>query len=90
MHGLKKADIELDRKVLADMAVNDPQGFAQLVEVGEGRRLASPARYAAADGRAARAPRPRYGRRSAHEAPHPTGPGPRASGAAPHRVAARP
>src|ERR687886_316668 len=26
--GLKKAEIELDRKVLADMAVNDPQGFA--------------------------------------------------------------
>jgi large subunit ribosomal protein L20 len=26
--GLKKANIELDRKVLADMAVSDPQGFA--------------------------------------------------------------
>ncbi len=32
MHGLKKAGIELNRKVLADMAVNDTQGFAQLVE----------------------------------------------------------
>ena len=32
MHGLKEAGIELDRKVLADMAVHDPQAFAQLVE----------------------------------------------------------
>src|SRR5207302_3201782 len=29
--GLKKANIELDRKVLADMAVSDPQGFAGIV-----------------------------------------------------------
>jgi len=35
MHGLKKADIELDRKVLADMAVNDPAGFAKLAEVAK-------------------------------------------------------
>lgn len=31
MHGLKKAGITLNRKVLADMAVNDAEGFAQLV-----------------------------------------------------------
>ncbi len=31
MSGLKKAGISLNRKVLADMAVNDAQGFAQLV-----------------------------------------------------------
>ena len=31
MHALKTAGIELDRKVLADIAVNDPEGFAQLV-----------------------------------------------------------
>jgi large subunit ribosomal protein L20 len=29
--GLKKAGIELDRKVLADLAVNDAAGFAALV-----------------------------------------------------------
>jgi len=29
--GLKKADIELDRKILSDMAVADPQGFEQVV-----------------------------------------------------------
>ncbi len=28
---LKKAQVGLDRKVIADMAVNDPDGFAQLV-----------------------------------------------------------
>ena len=32
MNGLKKNNIELNRKVLADMAVNDPAGFAKLVE----------------------------------------------------------
>ncbi len=32
MHGLKVAEIGLDRKVLADMAVNDPTSFATLVE----------------------------------------------------------
>jgi large subunit ribosomal protein L20 len=31
MHGLMLARIELDRKVLADLAVRDPQGFEQLV-----------------------------------------------------------
>ena len=30
MHGLKKAGIELDRKVLADLAVSDPAGFTQI------------------------------------------------------------
>jgi len=32
MNGLKKAEVSLDRKVLADMAVADPKGFGQLVE----------------------------------------------------------
>ena len=36
MNGLKKADIEVDRKVLADMAVNDPAGFAQLAAAARG------------------------------------------------------
>ena len=30
--GLKKADINLDRKVLADIAVNDPAGFARIAQ----------------------------------------------------------
>ena len=32
MNGLKKAGVELDRKVLSDMAINDPEAFASLVE----------------------------------------------------------
>jgi large subunit ribosomal protein L20 len=35
MNGLKKAGVELDRKVLADMAVNDAPAFAALVEVAK-------------------------------------------------------
>jgi large subunit ribosomal protein L20 len=30
--GIKKASIDIDRKVLADMAVNDPAAFASIVE----------------------------------------------------------
>ncbi len=33
--GLKKSGIELNRKVLADMAVNDAAGFAQLAEMAK-------------------------------------------------------
>ena len=32
MSGLKKAGVELDRKVLADLAVQDPANFTKLVE----------------------------------------------------------
>ncbi len=32
MHGLKAAGIEIDRKMLADLAVKDAGGFAQLAE----------------------------------------------------------
>ena len=32
MHGLKLAEIELDRKVLADMAVRDPETFRRFAE----------------------------------------------------------
>lgn len=32
MHGLKLANIELDRKVLADMAMNDMGAFSRVVE----------------------------------------------------------
>ena len=35
MNGLKKAGVELDRKVLADMAVNDAAAFAALTEVAK-------------------------------------------------------
>ena len=32
INGLKKAGLDLDRKILADLAVNDPTGFASLAE----------------------------------------------------------
>ncbi|MDD3278568.1 MAG: 50S ribosomal protein L20 [Lachnospiraceae bacterium] len=35
MYGLKLAGIELNRKVLADMAVNDKDGFATLAELAK-------------------------------------------------------
>jgi large subunit ribosomal protein L20 len=35
IHGLKQAGVELDRKVLADIAVRDADAFAQLVEVAK-------------------------------------------------------
>jgi large subunit ribosomal protein L20 len=35
MNGIKKAGVVLDRKVLSDMAVNDPAAFAKLVELAK-------------------------------------------------------
>ena len=35
IHGLKEANVELDRKVLADLAVRDQEAFAQIVEVAK-------------------------------------------------------
>ena len=35
MHGLKLANVDLNRKVLADMAVTDAAGFAKLVELAK-------------------------------------------------------
>lgn len=35
MYGLKKANVELNIKVLADIAVNDAQSFAKLVETAK-------------------------------------------------------
>ncbi|MFO7569726.1 MAG: 50S ribosomal protein L20 [Smithellaceae bacterium] len=38
--GMKKTGIELDRKILAELAVNDPQGFARIVETARGEQAA--------------------------------------------------
>jgi len=35
INGLAQADIEINRKMLADMAVNDPKGFTKLVEAAK-------------------------------------------------------
>ena len=37
MYGLKLANIDLNRKVLAEMAVNDAEGFAKLAEVAKAK-----------------------------------------------------
>jgi large subunit ribosomal protein L20 len=35
MHGLKIAGVELDRKVLADLAIHDPAAFGALVQLAK-------------------------------------------------------
>ena len=35
--GLKKADVEINRKILADMAVNDAAAFAKLAELAKSK-----------------------------------------------------
>ena len=35
MYGLKLAGVELNRKVLSDMAINDAEGFAKLAELAK-------------------------------------------------------
>jgi len=35
INGLNKAGVELNRKVLADIAVRDPEGFAQIAEIAK-------------------------------------------------------
>lgn len=37
MYGLKLANVDLNRKVLADMAVTDAEGFAKLVDVAKSK-----------------------------------------------------
>lgn len=37
MYGLKAAEIEIDRKLLAELAVNDPAGFAGLAAAAKGQ-----------------------------------------------------
>lgn len=35
MHGLKLANVDMNRKMLAEMAVNDPEGFKTLAQVAK-------------------------------------------------------
>ena len=37
MHGLKLAGVEINRKMLADMAVSDPEGFKTLAELAKSK-----------------------------------------------------
>ena len=36
IHGLKQANVELDRKMLAELAVSDPEAFDQIVDLVKG------------------------------------------------------
>lgn len=37
MYGLKLAEVTVNRKMLSDMAINDPEGFTALVEVAKSK-----------------------------------------------------
>ncbi len=37
MHGLKLADVQIDRKMLAELAVNDKAAFTQLTELAKSK-----------------------------------------------------
>ena len=37
MYGLKLANVEMNRKVLSDMAINDAEGFAKLAELAKSK-----------------------------------------------------
>ena len=41
INGLKTAGVEVDRKILADLAVNDPKAFASLVETAKSASAAA-------------------------------------------------
>lgn len=43
MYGLRQAGCELDRKVLAELAIADPEGFAKVVELAKANQAAAAA-----------------------------------------------
>lgn len=43
IHGLKLAGVEINRKMLADLAIRDPEGFAVIAEQAKGQLEATPA-----------------------------------------------
>ncbi len=58
MHGLKLANIELDRKVLSDMAINDAAGFGTLAEQAKAALKDAAAKHLAANPVAPKVPKP--------------------------------
>jgi large subunit ribosomal protein L20 len=40
MYGLQKADVRVDRKMLADIALKEPEAFAQIAEVAKANQAA--------------------------------------------------
>src|SRR5579872_1822642 len=43
MHGLKLAGLELDRKVLSDLAIHEPEAFTSVIETAKGALDQAPA-----------------------------------------------
>lgn len=37
MYGLKQAEVDINRKMLAELAVNDAEGFAELAKIAKGK-----------------------------------------------------
>jgi large subunit ribosomal protein L20 len=37
---MKKSGVEIDRKILADIAIHDPQAFSEIVNVARGKLVA--------------------------------------------------
>ena len=64
IHGLKASGIELDRKILADMAVRDAAGFHLARAIGEAAHCESPGRRKGSEAGARAASRRRLGGRS--------------------------
>ena len=40
IYGMKKAGVEIDRKILAELAVHDPRGFSKIVIIAKGKLAA--------------------------------------------------
>lgn len=40
IYGMHKAGVEIDRKVLADLAIQDPRGFSEIATIAKGEREA--------------------------------------------------
>jgi large subunit ribosomal protein L20 len=49
IHGLAEAEVPLDRKVLADIAVRDPEGFSRLAEAARAAAASSAGAQRSAD-----------------------------------------
>lgn len=58
MHGLQKAGCEVNRKILADLAVRDPEGFAELAKIAQAALEPSGAKAAAKPAKAEAAAKP--------------------------------
>jgi large subunit ribosomal protein L20 len=38
INGMHKADVEIDRRVLSELAIHDPRGFSEIVTIAKGDR----------------------------------------------------